>query len=142
MRQAILALLFLAAPLGWSADDWVKVKALTSGTELKIWKTGSKQALEAKMDEATDESLIVATKKEQVSIPREQIQRIDARAPKRRERPATTTTSKNDIPGADPATVNRPTRAGGPAGSVSTSTTWGGAAPFETVYRKGAAAKK
>ena len=52
---------------------------LKSGTELRIYKKDAKQPLLVKMDEATDESLLVVLKNEQVSIPKDQIDRIDYR---------------------------------------------------------------
>jgi hypothetical protein len=107
----------LACSAALAADEWTRVKAIRSGVELKIFKTGAKQPLEAKMDEATDEALLVATKKEQLSIPREQIERIDARPAKVSKKPATettTTTGLGDVPGTDPQSINRPTHVGGP----------------------------
>lgn len=139
MRRTTLAVLFLGMAAAWGADDWVKVKAIRSGSDLKIWRAGSKQALEAKMDEATDESLVVATKKEQFSIPKDQIDRIDARAPKDRQGPrrtTTATTTTGEIPGTDPHKINRPGgNGGGPSGNVTSTANWS-SAPFETVYRK------
>jgi len=135
----------LAGSAAMAADEWAKVKAIRSGVELKIYKTGAKQPLEAKMDEATDEALLVATKKEQLSIPREQIERIDARPAKEAKRPkpvTTTTTGLGAVPGTDPSSINRPTHVGGPTGSSSTTTTYGSGPDFETVYRRVSAAPK
>ena len=58
---------FLAiASVSFAADDgWAKVKALASGTELRIVKAGTKAPILAKFDEATEESLVIATKTEQ-----------------------------------------------------------------------------
>lgn len=146
MRQATLAILMLAALAGWGADDWIKVRSLQSGTDLKIWRTGSKQVLEAKMDEANDERLLVATKNEQLSIPKDEIERIDKREPKAPKGPKMETrrtiTTRSEVPGTDPNKINRPARPGTmPENSVSSSATWGSSG-FETVYRKVAVSGK
>src|ERR1700730_15638675 len=75
-----LLLVFLSATLVFAADDpWAKVKDLKTGTELRIIKIGAKQPVVAKMDELTDENLLVIVKNEQTAIPRDQIERIDSR---------------------------------------------------------------
>ncbi len=145
MWRAMLALSLLGVGAAQGADDWAQVKALRSGAELKIYRTGSKQALEARMDEATDESPIVATKKEQMSIPKDQIERIDVRDPKAARGPkleTKRTIATGAATGADPAKINRPSLTGTvPDRRITSSATWG-SPPWETVYRKGAAAAR
>ncbi len=136
MRRAFLVLLAFACAAMWAADDWTKVKEIRSGSELKIYRLG-KPMLEARMDQASDDNLLVATKKEQLSIPKEEIVRIDARAPggKKGTTTTTSTTDLGEIPGTDPHKMNRPGGSGGgPGGTMSTSKTFGGGASFETVY--------
>src|SRR5947208_6775757 len=78
MRKIVL--FFACTLLAFAADDpWAKVKEIKSGTELRVYKKGSAQPLLVKMDEATDERLVFVDKKEQTSIAREEIDRIDAR---------------------------------------------------------------
>ena len=80
-----ILLLLLAAASAMAADDpWVKVRDLKSGAELRVYKKGSPQPVLAKMDQLTDENLIVVVKTEQVAIAREQIDRIDYRPAKSR----------------------------------------------------------
>src|SRR5579864_286909 len=75
-----LLFFLLSASLVFAADDpWAKVKDLKTGTELRITKIGAKQPIMAKMDELTDENLLVIVKNEQTAIPRDRIERIDAR---------------------------------------------------------------
>ena len=63
--------LIAAVATVFAADDsWTKVKDLKSGTELRIVRDGAKQPLLAQMDHATDESLFIATKKEQLVVQR------------------------------------------------------------------------
>jgi hypothetical protein len=138
MSRFIIVL--FSAALAFSADDpWGKVKDLKSGTEIRIYKVGAKQALIAKLDEANDERILIATKTEQVAIPKEQIDRLDARPNKgSRVRNESKTKTEVDTHTAD-ATVPH-----GPAG-LNTSTSSGisvGSKPdFEVVYRRVAAAK-
>ena len=143
MGKLLLAL-FCGAALIHAADDpWAKVKAIKSGTELRVFKKGSTQPLLVKMDEATDERLLVVHKNEQAAIERSDIDRIDARPSNKRavtkETRETSSDSNADprsaIPGPQP---NRP----GPTSSSSTNYTIGGKPDFETVYRRPPAAPK
>jgi hypothetical protein len=79
MRTLFLILLAALVVLG-PGDEWVKVKALKMGAELRVYKKGSTQALSALMVEITDENLIVMIKKTETAIPKDQIDRIDARS--------------------------------------------------------------
>ena len=65
--------LFFAMAAYAAEDGWEKVKALASGAELRITKAGGKAPILATMDQATDESLIVATKTEQISIAKSEV---------------------------------------------------------------------
>ena len=74
------ALLLLTAMAALAAENsWVAVRELKSGTELRIYRVNTKEPFPAKLDQASDESLIVITKNGQVSIPKEDIQRLDCR---------------------------------------------------------------
>jgi len=121
MRKSLLLIAF-SALLAFAADDpWVKLKEIKSGTELRVFKRGSAQPLLVKMDEATDERLVIVNKTEQTSIAREEIDRVDARPSNKRP-------------------VTRETKASGgeTAGSsgLSSSLSIGGKPDFETVYRR------
>ena len=133
--------LFLTTMLAWGADDdWAKVRALRGGTEIRVFKKGSSQPIVAKMDEAGDEHLVLVLKNEQVAIPREQIDRVDARPAPSSGKPAktTTTTTKVDPPdgkvAAPPSQVKGPD---GPSSSTSSTVSLGNSkGDFETVYRR------
>lgn len=132
-----IVLLALAGILGFSAEDsWAKVRALESGSELRILKREAKQPLMATFDEATDERVVVVVKNEQVSIPKEDIQRIDARP--KTGRPITRESKvTSSAPGNPSPTDQRP--GGGPPGpsqSVSSGLSFGSKPNFETVYRR------
>jgi hypothetical protein len=120
-----LFLLLVAGLVAFGADDdWAKVKALKTGAELHVFKKGSAQPVTAQMDELTDENLIVIVKKTQTAIPKDQIDRIDAR-PVTGSRVTKETTTKDTV-GAD----------GSPTSSTSTGYSMGGKPDFETVYRR------
>lgn len=128
----------MTAALAWGADnDWANVRALRGGTEIRIVKKGSSQPVLAKMDEASDENLVVVIKNEQVAIPRDQIERVDARPAKAGGRTIRETTTSAYQPdgkvAAPPSTVKGPD---GPSTSTSTSITRGSKPDFETVYRR------
>lgn len=117
-------------------DDWEKVRKLTTGTELRIYKRGSAQPMAAEMDEADDERMVVVYRNTQMGIPRSEIERIDAR-PKGGQRMTRETRTQPDS-GFDPNQARPATpgqRPGGPGGSSSSSVTFGRPG-FETVYRR------
>ncbi|MFN7995053.1 MAG: hypothetical protein U0Q18_15705 [Bryobacteraceae bacterium] len=75
--------LMLAGAAAFAADDaWQKVKDVKSGTELRVFRKGSSQPLQAQMGELTEGALVVIEKNAERAIPREEIDRIEARPPK------------------------------------------------------------
>ena len=127
MRTLFLLLLASLAAFG-ADDDWAKVKALKTGAELRVYKKGSKQPISAQLGELTDDSLVVILKKAETAIPKDEIERIDAR-PSSGNRWTKNKTAKDSV---------------GPDGSQSSSESLGysiGYKPdFETVYRHSPAA--
>ena len=140
MRR-ILLFVFTAVVLFGADDPWAKVKDLKSGTELRVFKKDAAQPLLVKMDEATDDSLDVVNKNEQIAIPKDQIERIDYRPAKPRFTKETKTTVSNGSEAKPPG----PGPYQGPAGpstSTSTSVNIGSKPDFETIYRRPAPAPK
>ena len=128
--RAFLPIL-LACLVGFGAgDDWAKVKALKTGAELRVFKKGSTQPISAVMADLTDDNLIVLVKKTESAIPRDQVDRIDAR-PSTGSRVTKETTTKDSV---------------GPDGSqtsgMSTGYSFSGKPDFETVYRRSPAVPK
>ncbi len=121
-------------------DDWAKVRAIRSGTELKIYKIGARQPILAKLDEANDETLIIVLKNEQTAIPRSQIERIDYRPPHSGSRMKSETKSETEVPGSKAPTPG-PQRPPGPSSSVSSNVNIG-KPDFEVVYRRKSGAPK
>jgi len=78
MKRIVLLLLTAMAALA-AENSWVEVRELKRGAELRIYRVNTKEPFLAKFDQASDESLIVITKNGQVSIPKEDIQRLDRR---------------------------------------------------------------
>lgn len=122
MRLFLVLLLACAAGLG-AADDWAKVKALKSGAELRVYKKGATTPISAQMGDITEDNLIVLIKKTETAIPRDQIDRIDARPA---SRGVTKETTEKDAIGPD----------GKETSSSSTGYSFGGKPDFETVYRR------
>lgn len=129
-----LLLLMLAATAVFGADEWSKVKELKSGTELRVFKKGSRQPILATMDEATDERLSVATKTEQISIAKQDIDRIDYRPPKKGSRVVKETKTTEEVP--QPSRPGVPNGTPGPSKSTSSNVSVEGKPDFETIYRR------
>jgi hypothetical protein len=124
--------------VAFAADDaWAKVKALSSGTELRIVKTGSRTPILAKLDEATDESLIIATKTEQISIAKDQIEKIEFRPKQTSSRLVRETTTDNTPVNKDAARPSPgPARTPGPSGSSSSNVSIGGKPDFQVIWTR------
>ena len=112
-------------------DPWVKVHNIKSGTELRIARKASRQPILAVFEDLNDDALIVATKKGEIGIPKDQIERIDARPVGGSRVNKETRTSTTDDALGPPTQRSSP----GPASSSSSSVSFGGKPDFETVYR-------
>ena len=139
-------LLLCAAALAFAADDpWAKVKELKTGAELHVFKRGATQFLTVKMDELTEENLVVISKNTQLAIPRDQIDRIDAR-PNGRARTMTNTQTAEQNAATDPrSTIPGPNQPPGALHAQTTTTSSGVTwtkQDFETIYRRTAGSKK
>lgn len=133
-----LLLFLFSAVLAVAADNpWAKVKDLRTGTEIRVYKINGKQPVLAKMDELTDESLVVIVKNEQTAIPRDQIDRIDARPTSKSSRVTTESKTVTDGPNTEPVGP-RPTPGGAnvPGTSSSSGLSVGSKPDFETIYRR------
>lgn len=143
MAKIAIVSIGAAALLLGAEDAWMKVKELKTGAELRIYKKGVSKPILAKADEATDDQLIVVEKNEQVAIPKQDIDRIDARPVRTQARVTKETRETTTDAVIEPGTAARPKP---PAVSGTTSTTSysvGGKPDFETIYRRppGAPAK-
>lgn len=117
-----------------AAEDWARVRALKSGTEIRIHQKGVDKPVHAKMDEADADRILVVVKNEQRAIARDEIDRIDARpgAPVARitnDTKATTGSEESRKTMRTP--LERPR-----TGSLSSGVSIGGKPDFEVVYRR------
>jgi hypothetical protein len=134
MKRMIWSILLTITALSAADDPWDKVRELKSGTELRIYKKGAKQPALAKLDEAKEGSLVVVLKNEQVSIPKEEIDRLDQR-PSGGSRVTRQSTTKTNAMG-NPSPDQQHTGSPGPTSSSSTSFSLGSKPDFENVYRR------
>ena len=144
----MLLLCALALVAAGADDPWTKVKELKSGSEMKIWKRGAAQPVDAVFDELTEEKLIAVIKNEQMAIPKTEIDRIDAREKTTgKSKPTVESKTERGVtqperPAAPPRSMKE-SQAGAPTMSSSSTVTWGSGKPgFETVYRRTATATK
>ena len=138
LMRAILVGFFLILSSFAAEDAWSKVKALKSGTEIRVFQPGIKEPLVGKIDEADEERLVLVVKNEQRAVAKADIERLEARPSG--GRPVTkTTTVKSEDPSAELARPKVPVPGSSvtPAlSSTSSSVSYGGKPGFELVYRK------
>ena len=134
MRRALF-LLLTATTIFAAEDAWTKVSKLKSGAEVRIFKRAASQPVLGKLDEVTDDNVVVVLKNEQVAIPKDQIERIDYR-------PAHTGAkivkdTKTTVSGPDANAGTRPQEGPGTQStSTSTNLNLRSKPDFETVYRR------
>lgn len=132
--------------LGWQSDvskkedPWQKVIDLKSGSEVRVIKKGAAaKPVLGVFDEANSERIVVVVKNEQIAIPKDEIDRLDAR-PKggsrvTRESKSTTNMPMDRPTAANPTDRMRPTPPNSTS-STSSGVTIGNKPDFETVYRR------
>jgi hypothetical protein len=135
----LLFVLAAAIALATAADDpWSKVQAIKSGTEVRIVRKGVTKPIEAKFDEARETSLVVVVKNEQVAIPRDEVERLEART----EKPRVTTDTKTGTTNPD----ERPPMGMNHGANVPSQTYSSGVSlgkpEYQVVYRKPLGAPK
>ncbi len=137
--KAILVGFCLISSSFAAEDTWSKVKALKSGTEIRVFQAGSREALVGRIDEADDERIVLVHKNEQKAVAKTDIERLEARASGGRV-VTKTTTVKNEDPAAELAKPRVPVAGSSAApalSSSSSSVSFGSKPGFEVVYRKG-----
>lgn len=143
--RAVLLLICSLMIAGAADESWTALKALKSGTELKIYERGQSHPRQARFADATDENLIVIVKNEELAIPRAKIDRVDSRSAKKSGPAVTSTTKTEDVPVVSTEGPQGPTAGpssnypGGSNSSTSTSIAYG-APEYRTVYRRSATA--
>jgi len=140
MRASAFLLLAALAALAVEQDTWGKVRELHSGLDVRVYKSGSSSAVSAVLYSATEDALIVMIKKEQVAIPKADIDRLDYRPPQDGPPAKAKMQSSTDspVPKSDGPTPHVPGR----NLSVGTVHELGSKPGFETIYRRPEAAAK
>ena len=129
-----LFLLAAAAAFAAADDSWTKVKDLKSGTEIRILKRGSVKPIEGKLDEARDDAVVIVLKNEQVSVPKDQIDRLDYR-PKPSSRVRKTGDAKQTPPDSTPP-AGMSHGPAVPGTTYSSGLSVGSKPDYETLYRR------
>ena len=141
MRRFLILLLTAAVAAICADDPWAAVVKLKSGTEIRVLKKGSMQPILGKFDEASDERLVLVVKKEQMAIPKDQVDRVEARP-----QPAGRVKVEGKTTTDDPQAAREPQVGMNERPAVGTTTTSGvsigGKPDFETVYRRPLGAPK
>jgi hypothetical protein len=124
----------------FAADSsWSKVKDLKNRSELRIYKKGAREPLNATFYEANDERLTVVVKNEQIAIDRQEIDRIDARAATTKRKVNVESTAKDTDPDLKPHPY---AGAAVPSTSYSSNVSTVSKPDFETIYRRPAGPAK
>jgi len=135
-----LFLLAAAAAFAAAEDSWTKVKELKSGTEIRVIKRGAAKPIEGKLDEARDDAVVIVVKNEQISVPKDEIDRFDYR-PKPGSRITHTGTAKQTDPDPTPP-VGMDHGAPVPGTNYSSGLSIGSKPDYETLYRRAIGAPK
>ncbi len=141
MRRFLFLLLTAAVAAICADDPWAAVVKLKSGTEIRVVKKGSTQPVTGNFAEANDEHLVWVVKNEQQSIPKNQVDRVEARpqAAGRVKVGSKTTTEDPQAAKEPPVGMNeRPVAATTTTSAVSIE----GKPAFELVYRRAMGAPK
>jgi hypothetical protein len=130
----ITTLILAAAVLLGADGSWTRVKDLKSRAELRIYKKGTREPISATFNDANDDRLIVVVKNEQIAIPKEDIDRLDARPAAAPRKLNVDKTEKVTDPDPVPSPRSGPPK---PGESTSSNVSFGGSKPdFETIYRR------
>ena len=141
MRTITCALLALLTVIA-AGDDWKKLSELKTGTDLKIYERGSTQPRQAKFSDFTDDSLLVLVKNTEVAIPKDKIDRIDCRSPRKSGMKVDSQVKQDNPAQASPADRQGPTQplhtdSGLPSYSTSSNVSFG-SGDYWTIYRRAA----
>ena len=136
MRRLLFLLLAAASAAVGADDPWIAVTKLGSGSEIRVIKRGSPQPVIGKFDEANDERVVLVVKNQQMAIPKDQIDRLDARPTGGSRAKMETKTTVEDPQAAKEPPVGMDGHPGASNTSSSTSVSFGQKPDFQTVYRR------
>lgn len=142
MRRFLFLLLTAAVAAICADDPWAAVVKLKSGTEIRVVKKGSTQPATGVFSEANGERLVWVVKNAQQALPKDQVDRLDARPqPDARVKVESKTTTEDPQAAKEPA-VGMSSHPGGTGTSTGSSVSFEGKPNFETVYRRPMGAPK
>jgi hypothetical protein len=141
--MARIAVVLLAALTLLAADNpWTKVRQLPDRSDLRIYQKGQKNPLNAILADATEDRIVVVAKNRQLTIAKDDIDRIDARPAPEKGKPAVTKTQTSSDPDYTPQ-GHPDTGPALPTTSTSGGLSFGGdKGDFKTVYIRPPAASK
>ena len=128
MRPVLFLIAVFATLAADTKDPWEKVRALKTGTDVRIIKSRAPSPISAKFAELTDVNLVVILKNEQIAIPRDKITRIESRPQKGYVRTETKVTP--------PSGSSKSVPSAAPAASYSTGVAISDKIEFETIYQR------
>jgi hypothetical protein len=133
----LILVLSLAAMAAFAADPWAKVQELKSGGEVRIFKTHSTKPVLGKIEEVHDDSVIIATRNEEIAVQKDDIDRLDYRpAGGTKGTKTTRTTTSDPVANAAGPAPTHSREANGSGASSSTDYSFGSKPDFQTVYRR------
>jgi hypothetical protein len=119
--RLVLSMILLAATLAWGAEDpWQKARELATGSDIRIYKSGSTKPVSGKMAGVGDGKVQVIVKNDQIAIKQSDIDRIDFRPPGSKSKTESNGTTTDGF---------------GTSQSASSGTSWSREG-WQTVYRK------
>ena len=142
MRRFFFLLLAATAALFCADDPWTAVTKISSGTEVRILKKGSTTPVIGKFDEADGDRVLLVVKNSQISVPKDQIDRLDARPSASRTVKIEGKNTVNDPQAAKEPQAGMNGHPDGPSTSSATSISMGSKPDFEMVYRRATGAPK
>jgi hypothetical protein len=131
----LVLILFTVFTLCAADNPWLKVRQLPNRSELRIYRRGEKAPLKAVFADASADAIVVVAKDKQLTIHKDEIDRLDARPPATSRKPTVTTTQKQTEPDytPQPGPGARPAL---PGTSSSSSLSFGDKGDFKTLYRR------
>jgi hypothetical protein len=131
-----IVLLLLGALTLFGADSpWLKVQKLPNRSELRIYRKGDKSPMNAILADTSDDAIVVVAKDKQLTVHKDEIDRLDARPPAKPSKHEVTTTEKRTDPDYTPQPG--PGHTALPSTSTSSGLSFGGnKGEFKTVYTR------
>jgi hypothetical protein len=127
-------ILITALTLFGADNPWRTVQKLPNRSELRIYRKGEKSPLNAVLADTSEDAIVVIAKDKQITIHKDEIDRLDSRPPSTSKKPEVTTAEKQTDPDYTPQPGGRTPM---PGTSTSSGVSFGGnKGDFKTVYTR------